>query len=62
MLEAKEVAGDIVGARTLMYKVRPRIQRYTSLGADGPLLHHDAAAQIPARGPGAARRVLRAAW
>ena len=35
MLEAKEVAGDIVGARTLMYKVRPRIQRYTALGLTG---------------------------
>jgi len=29
MLEAKETAGAICAARTLMYKVRPRIQRYT---------------------------------
>lgn len=29
MLEAKEAAGLIVGARTLYYKVRPRIQKYT---------------------------------
>ena len=34
MVEAKEAAGDICAARTLMYKVRPRIQGYISLELD----------------------------
>jgi hypothetical protein len=35
MLEAKALAGDVVSARTLMYKVRPLIQDYTSLKLKG---------------------------
>ena len=34
MVEAKEAAGDICAARTLIYKVRPRIQDYTSVELD----------------------------